>query len=278
MDGLNNFRPAILERAGNRPLLLRFKYRIRVSNPITLTNYSGWITNTIAKKMLSINNISPHLIQVSPLATRNMQRYITKSPYPLTLGVYEFIVTTYFKDPLLLTRLVKHSYVEIENERCSIEGVEFQPIILENLRYGKYPECFYLIFRTPTRMGKKLTSIIAGKMIYELLPTPTYIFGTLATIWNKIADDTEMKIDVKKYVEWVKKHVIITPPYKLKSYTIRLKDEKEISGFVGKIGYRSAKPETYEHAITIILARLSQYTGIGLGRKLGMGITKYIES
>lgn len=270
----------ILEAEHNKPILLKFRYRIRVPTPIILTNYSGHITNAIAKKMLQTDNPLSHLIQVTPLANADEQKYIIKAPTALPPRIYSFTVTTPFKEIHEITKLVQHSHLEIEGIKCPLEGVEFQPITLENLTTSSntYPEFFYITFRTPTRMGKKPLSIIAGKTVYELLPTPIYIFGTLAAIWNTIVPEEKMKINIPKYLEWVRSHVIVVPKYKLMTYTVRLGGKREIPGFIGKIGYSSTKPKTYEHAITVVLARLSQYTGIGVGRRLGLGVAKYQET
>ena len=267
----------LLEAEHSKPFLLRFRYRIRVPTPITLTNYSGHITNAIAKKMLQTENPLQHLIQVTPLADPTEQRYIVKAPTALPPGIYSFTITTPFKEINEIAKLVQHSHVEVEGIKCPVESVEFQPISLENLTSNNYPEFFYLVFRTPTRMGKKPMSIIAGKTIYELLPTPTYVFGTIAATWNRIAPEEKMKINIEKYLEWVRSHVIIVPRYKLMTYTVRLGGKREIPGFIGRIGYSSTKPKSYEHAITVILARLSHYIGTGVGRRLGLGVTRYQE-
>jgi len=268
----------LLEAEHSKPLLLRFRYRIRAPAPITLTNYSGHITNAIAKRMLQTENPLQHLVQVSPLAYLNEQRYIVKAPTALPPRIYSFTITTPFKEIQEIVKLVQHSHVEIEGIRCPVESVEFQPISLENLTSNNYPEFFYLVFRTPTRMGKKPLSIVAGKTVYALLPTPTYVFGTLAATWNKIAPEEKMKININEYLEWVRSHVIVIPRYKLMTYTIRLGGKREIPGFVGRIGYSSTKPKSYEHAVTVILARLSQYTGVGVGRRLGLGVAEYRET
>jgi len=267
----------ILEVERSGPFLLRFRYRVRVPTPVTLTNYSGHITNAVIKKMLQVDDPLQYLVQVTPLADEAEERYILKAPTAIPPGFYRFTVTTPFREINQITRLVQQTHVELEGVKCQVDGVEFQPIGIQNLASDDYPEFFYLIFRTPTRMGKKPLSLMAGRTVYELLPTPNYVFGTLAAIWNRIVPDEKMKIDVRKYLEWVRSHVIVVPQYKLMTYTVRLGGQREIPGFVGRIGYSSIKPKSYEHAITVILARLSHYTGTGVGRRLGLGVTVYRE-
>jgi len=267
----------VLEVERSEPFLLRFRYKVRVPTPLTLTNYSGHITNAVVKKMLQVDDPLQHLVQVTPLADGFEERYIVKAPTAIPPGFYSFTVTTPFKEINQITGLVQQTHVELEGVKCQVEGVEFQPIGIQNLVSDAYPEFFYLIFRTPTRMGKKPLSLMAGKTVYELLPTPNYVFGTLAAIWNRVVPGEEMKIDVRKYLEWVRSHVIVVPQYRLMTYTVRLGGQREIPGFVGKIGYSSIKPRSYEHAITVILARLSHYTGTGVGRRLGLGVTAYRE-
>ncbi|MEM0205115.1 MAG: CRISPR system precrRNA processing endoribonuclease RAMP protein Cas6 [Nitrososphaerota archaeon] len=265
-----------LETEGHKSVMIRLSYKLRVSTPITVTNYSGHITNAIAKRFLSMNDPLPHLISVTPLMNLTMSRYLIDSPILLPIGTYGFTVTCPTSNLQAVIKLAGQSHIEIEGIKCQVEGIELQPIDIHALRSPEYPEYFSLQFLTPTRMGKLAISAKAGKAIYELLPIPTYVFGSLASIWNKIVP-AENAIEIDKYVEWIRSHMIIVPPFNLRSQTVRLGGGRRIPGFVGKVTYTSIKPNSYEHAVTVILARLSQFTGVGLGRRLGLGVTRYLD-
>lgn len=260
------------------PLAIKFSYRIRVETPIILTNFSGHITNAVAKRMLMSEDPLRHLIQVSPIFVGREEKYIFTSPTPLPPGQYGFTITTPLKETDKILPLLQQTQIELEGIKCRIEQVEFQPVTLQSLRSNGYPKNFQLIFRTPTIFGKKPLSIMAGEKIYELLPTPVYVFGTLASTWNRLVRDDNLKIDIKKYVERIRSHMIVIPPIKLSTFTVRLGGKRSIPGFIGRAGYTSIRPDSYEHLMTVLLARLSTFTGVGVDRKLGFGVTSYQES
>lgn len=266
----------VLEAVGSRLLIMCFRYRIRVTTPITVTNYTGHITNAIAKKMLSMDEPLPHLISVTPLADLSSGTYFIDSPLPLPPGTYGFTVACPSTSLQAAFKLAEQPQIEIEGVKCQVEGIELLPVNIETFRTPDYPEYFTLQFITPTRMGKLALSAKAGWAVYELLPTPTHVFGTLASLWNKITP-AENNIAVDDYVEWVRAHVLIVPPFNIRSRSVRLGGGRKIPGFIGKVTYTSTQPNSYEHAVTVILARLSQFTGVGLGRRLGLGVAKYSE-
>ena len=254
---------------------MKFVYRIRVDSPVTLKSYSGCITNAVFRRMLVVEDSLRNVIQISPLYFWGGGRYILASPTQLQPGVYGFSATTGFSTLEEMVSLVDQTHVELGGARCRVEHIEFKPVSIDTLRGSRCPELFYLTFKTPTIVGGK--KLDTGVRVYEPFPLPLYVFGSLTSTWNSIVGDESLKIDTKKYLEWVRSNVVVTPPYRLESYAVRLDGGRKIPGFMGMVGYSFIDPGSYEHYITTVLARMSEYTGTGAGRRLGLGVTSYRE-
>lgn len=266
----------MLETEGAELLIVKFTFNIKTTTPIVATNYTGHITNAIAKKLLAVEEPLQHLISVTPIYDKAKNRYIIENPVALPPGQYRFSVTCPPSDIRAAVSLARPTTVEIEGQPCKVESIELSTVDLQTLRAPPYPQRFELEFNTPTLFGKKPASRLAGMAVYELLPTPCYLFGSLSNLWNKIVRQ-ELRTDTREYVDWVSKHIHVAPPIQIRSRTVRLGGSREIPGFMGRAAFISTNTKTVNHVYTLILARLSEHVGAGKGRRLGFGMARYRE-
>ncbi|MEM2436239.1 MAG: CRISPR system precrRNA processing endoribonuclease RAMP protein Cas6 [Nitrososphaerota archaeon] len=259
----------------SRVILVRLVYRIRVGCSVVLKGYSGCVVGGLFRRMFVGGDSLRHVVQVSPLF-RGDGRFLLSSPAVLDPSVYGFSASAYFAGLDEMVSLVDQTHVELEGVRCRVEHVEFRPVSVDMLMGSWCPEFFYLNYRTPTVVGVG-RSMLRGGRVYGLFPLPVYVFGGLASLWNRIVGEESLRIDIKRYLEWVRRNMFVVPPCKLSSYTVGLDDGRQVSGFVGVVGYGSAYPGSREHRVTVMLARLSEFAGVGLGRRLGFGVTFFRE-
>lgn len=258
-------------------LVGKLRLRLDVAKPIILTNFSGHIVNAIVKRILGIEDPTGYFVSVTPIYRQDRDEYLLSSPMLLEEGLYEFAVTFPSSRPDVVLKTTQVAGLEIEGVPTRVSEVSVSSVSVEQLRSAPFPNVFKLEFLTPTRFGKKVPSRIVGKSVYELLPSPNYVFGSLAAVWNSLVDE-DMRCDVKEYVKWVRARVHVSPPFQVWSWTVRLGGKREIPGFMGQVSFSVFDQKSENHMFTVMLARLADYVGVGSQRRLGMGVTAYHEA
>lgn len=126
---------------------------------------------------------------------------------------------------------------------------------------------FRLLFDTPTHLSK------IGSKFDQLFPEPHVVFPHLMRIWDACTSDKFGKDVFEKYKEWLEKNATVSA-YHL--HTIVVKGKSMKIGFVGWCNYRIGGDKNSEFSlITNKLAKLAEYSNIGMERTGGFGVVKY---
>ncbi|MEM3095971.1 MAG: CRISPR system precrRNA processing endoribonuclease RAMP protein Cas6 [Nitrososphaerota archaeon] len=256
---------------------VKLRLSLDVVKPIVLTNFSGHIVNAIVKRVLGVDDPARYFVSITPFLRQDRDEYLLSSPTPLERGVYRFAVAFPASRSDVALKFVQAASLEIEGVPTRVSEVALSGVDVEQLRRPPYPSSFMLEFLTPTHFGRRVPSRIVGKSLHELLPTPNYVFGSLAAVWNGLVDK-DLKVDIREYVKWVKAWVHVSPPFKVWSWTVRLGGRREIPGFMGHASFSVFDEKSENHVFTVMLARLAEYVGVGSRRRLGMGVTAYHEA
>lgn len=119
-----------------------------------------------------------------------------------------------------------------------------------------------LQFRTPTAFSIRRSTF----RHMHVLPDPSFVFGELASYWDKLTNDNTCE-DVRSFCT----ENVVVARHKIETYIYQYRHSKQI-GFVGKVAYEILDKE----AIQMIqhlnrLADLAFYTGVGSKTAQGMG-------
>lgn len=119
-------------------------------------------------------------------------------------------------------------------------------------------------FLSPTKFE------IRSESFPMLFPLPTYLFGGLASLWNKFAPE-ETHIDLDDFIKKLKSNICVTQ-HAIRTATARIKGHIPITGFVGRARFKTAREAPKDVANIInLLTRFAKFSGVGAKRSFGFG-------
>jgi len=182
--------------------------------------------------------------------------------------------------------------LEIGQKDYYIDRISFEKINLKTIcERAKPVRGFNINFPTPVYFNT-----IMGNYPVRL-PIPALLFGNLANIWNKVAENVA-GINRDDFLNWINAHVYISG-YKMRSAKREIGKPRPMVGGLGNASYRATKinknyykhkleelgrkydyqfvNEDYEQSCRWleILCRFGEYTNVGGNRTAGMGVMRY---
>ncbi|TXT53665.1 MAG: hypothetical protein BAJATHORv1_130005 [Candidatus Thorarchaeota archaeon] len=167
----------------------------------------------------------------------------------------------------LLKAVMKSSgrTIQIGASQCAVNSVRFKTASYTDLVKGVEPVRSHdFHFLSPTFFQ------IRSETFPMLFPIPTYVFGSLGSIWNRFAP-SEVRIDMSSFMEELKSGICVTKHY-LRTVQVRIKGRIPISGFLGKARFKLAREASdILRAQVGLLASFGPYSGMGAKRSFGFG-------
>jgi CRISPR-associated endoribonuclease Cas6 len=133
----------------------------------------------------------------------------------------------------------------------------------ENVQDAKL---FKMIFDTPTHLAK------IGSKFDQVFPEPLSVFPNLMRIWDSCMSEKFGKVVHTKYKEWMARSTTVSA-YDLRTLTVTAGKSMKI-GFAGWCAYRIVGDSEFS-LITNKLAKLAEYSNVGMERTAGFGVVKY---
>ncbi len=157
------------------------------------------------------------------------------------------------------------SSLRIGEVNLKVVGMRFESMsFVDIIRNSTGARIHEFKFLSPTKFE------IRSESFPMLFPLPTYLYGGLASLWNKFAPD-ELHIELDKFMENLKSNVCVTQ-HAIRTAAARIKGHIPISGFVGRTRYKVAKEASKDLAnIVNLLTRFAKFSGVGAKRSFGFG-------
>ncbi len=161
--------------------------------------------------------------------------------------------------------------VKIGETNCIVDGIRFSTQDYAGLaRADSISSRYKFIFLSPTLFE------IRSETFPMLFPLPSYVFGSLASLWNRFAPE-ELHLDMDRTMEQLKS-VVVATQHNIHTTQVRIKGHIPISGYVGTVMYKIAREASSEaRRIFTLLSRWAPFSGVGAKRSFGFGAVDTIE-
>lgn len=198
-------------------------------------------------------------------------------------AMYDAVLAIIHKQSPVLAKMIHDNReynpfsVELPN-MVNVLGLEIEPFFrnlngIEILRDVSYKDLLNKKYGNMTIFVQFNNTTFSRKGYDTPIPDPNHILQSLKDRWNQLFPD---KIDIKIpfHGENTREYTVIKF-INIHSTTVRFSDYRPYTAFYGKVRFKFYGDADYVQKANVLF-RFAEFSGVGIKRQMGMGVTKIL--